>query len=267
LNGMNWVHKQTHTGLRHYLRAEYGNYILRTIRHDLAQRIVYQSHFTEGWWQRECGSIQAPGTVIYNGVDLSQYSPNGAGSRPTDRYRMLLVEGHLGGGYEQGLFTAVKAAELLNQRMDKPVELMVVGEASTALQQQAHSDQIEILWRGVVKRGDIPEIDRSAHFLFAADVNAACSNSVIEALACGLPVVGYDTGALPELLANGAGCVAGYGTDPWKLEKPDLFALVDAAQAVLQDLEGYRLAARRQAELNFDIHTIASRYRQVLLGD
>jgi glycosyltransferase involved in cell wall biosynthesis len=264
---MNWVHKQTYTGIRHYLRAEYGNYILRTIRHDLAQRIVYQSLFTEGWWQRVYGTVNAPTKVIYNGVDLSEYSPLGAGSRPTDRYRMLLVEGHLGGGYEQGLLTAVKAAELLNQRMDRPVELMVVGEASVALQQQAHSEQINILWRGVVKRSDIPEIDRSAHFLFSADVNAACSNSVIEALACGLPVVGYDTGALPELLANGAGCIAAYGGDPWKLEKPNLFALVDAAQTVLKNIDSYRLAARKQAELNFDIHTIASSYRQVLLGE
>jgi glycosyltransferase involved in cell wall biosynthesis len=265
LNGMNWVHKQKYTGPRHFLRAEYGNFILSTIRRSLADRIIYQSQFTQGWWQRVYGLVKAPSTVIYNGVDLSEYSPFGPDFRPNDRYRMLLVEGHLGGGYEQGLFTAVKAAELLNQRVDRPVELMVVGEASAALQRQTRSDQIDILWRGVVKRNEIPEIDRSAHFLFSADVNAACPNSVIEALACGLPVVGHDTGALPELLANGAGSIAAYGGDPWRLDAPNLFSLVDAAQTVLKDLGGFRAAARKQAELTFDIHAIANAYRQVLL--
>jgi len=157
LNGMNWVHKQKYTGVRHYVRAEYGNWILSTIRRSLADRIVYQSQFTQNWWLRAYGPVKAPCTVIYNGVNLDQYSPLGASARPTDHYRMLLVEGHLGGGYEQGLLTAVKAAEMLNQRLDKPVELMVAGESSTALQRQACSDQINVIWRGVVKRDDIPE--------------------------------------------------------------------------------------------------------------
>jgi glycosyltransferase involved in cell wall biosynthesis len=267
LNGMNWVHKQKYTGVRHYVRAEYGNWILSTIRRSLADRIVYQSQFTQNWWLRAYGPVKAPCTVIYNGVNLDQYSPLGASARPTDHYRMLLVEGHLGGGYEQGLLTAVKAAEMLNQRLDKPVELMVAGESSTALQRQACSDQINVIWRGVVKRDDIPEIDRSAHFLFSADINAACPNSVIEALACGLPVVGYDTGALPELLANGAGCVASYGGDPWKLETPQLSPLVEAAQTVLKSDTEYQKAARKQAEAFFDIQAIASSYRKILLDE
>jgi len=33
LNGMNWVHKQKFTGLKHFIRAEYGNWVLSTIRH------------------------------------------------------------------------------------------------------------------------------------------------------------------------------------------------------------------------------------------
>jgi len=130
-----------------------------------------------------------------------------------------------------------------------------------------NTHKIDLLWKGVVKRYEIPEIDRSAHFLFSADVNAACPNAVIEALACGLPVIGYDTGALPELLINGAGRIAAYGGDPWKLEKPDLYALLDAAQEVLKNQEAFNLAARKRAERAFDINTIASSYLQVLLGD
>ncbi len=67
-----------------------------------------------------------------------------------------------------------------------------------------------------------PEIDRSAHMLFSADLNAACPNSVIEAMACGLPVAGFDTGALNELIVGDAGRLVPYGGDPWRLEKPDI---------------------------------------------
>ncbi|HZD41742.1 MAG TPA: hypothetical protein VE131_13545, partial [Terriglobales bacterium] len=32
LDGMNWIHRVKRTGLRHYLRAEYGNALLSFIR-------------------------------------------------------------------------------------------------------------------------------------------------------------------------------------------------------------------------------------------
>ena len=48
LNGMNWIQRKRRTGLKHALRAEYGNLILNTIRTRLAERIVYQSRFCPG---------------------------------------------------------------------------------------------------------------------------------------------------------------------------------------------------------------------------
>jgi glycosyltransferase involved in cell wall biosynthesis len=79
----------------------------------------------------------------------------------------------------------------------------------------------------------IPLIDRSAHVLFSADLNAACPNSVIEALACGLPVISYATGSLPEIITGDAGKVVPYGSNYWNLEPPDIDALADAAREVL----------------------------------
>src|SRR4030042_679802 len=52
LNGMNWIHRKRPTGIKHYLRAEYGNIILSLIRSRLADRIVYQSEFSRQWWER-----------------------------------------------------------------------------------------------------------------------------------------------------------------------------------------------------------------------
>ncbi len=97
-------------------------------------------------------------------------------------------------------------------------------------------------------REQIPQIDRSAHLLFSADINAACPNSVIEAMACGLPVVGFDTGALNELVLGDSGRIVAYGGDVWKLDHPDIDALAKAAVEILNDQLRFRSAARAQAE-------------------
>ena len=81
-------------------------------------------------------------------------------------------------------------------------------------------------WLGVIPHEQIPDLDRSAHLFFTAEINAACPNSVVEALACGLPVVGYATGSIPELVGDDAGAVRPYGSDHWKLEVPDSEELV-----------------------------------------
>ena len=47
LDGMNWLHKKHKTGLKHYLRSERMNFQLALIRRFFADRIVYQSEFTQ----------------------------------------------------------------------------------------------------------------------------------------------------------------------------------------------------------------------------
>ncbi|MPM49392.1 hypothetical protein SDC9_96121 [bioreactor metagenome] len=80
-------------------------------------------------------------------------------------------------------------------------------------------------------------------------------------------MIGYDSGSIPQLVMEGAGEVVKYGGDPWKLDKPDLPPLVDAAYKVLKNNATYRLAARKRAEAAFDIRAITKQYLQVLLDE
>ena len=266
LDGMNWIHRKRRTGLRHFLRSEANNLVLAMIRRRLADRIVYQSQFSKEWWERVRGPLPVPDRVIYNGVDLSAYSPEGPHSRPEDCYRLLMVEGHLGGGNETGLENGIRLAEILNQEHRLPVELCVVGEVPASLREASQGRLGPALrWAGVVPRERIPETDRSAHLLFSADLNAACPNAVIEALACGLPVVAFDTGALGELVRGGAGKVVPYGSNHWNLEPPDIPALARAAAEILAGLPDYRQAARRRAEAAFGLDRMVDQYLEFLL--
>jgi glycosyltransferase involved in cell wall biosynthesis len=269
LNGMNWVHRRRRTGLRHALRAEYGNWLLAAIRRRLATRIVYQSNFTHAWWERVYGPTRQPWQVTYNGVDLAAYSPYGPEQPPENLTRLLVVEGNLGGGYEMGLEQAVELAERLQAARGGCFEVLAVGRIAPALQAEwqarlAQAVGLRLTFTGIVPREQIPSLARAAHLLYAADLHPACPNAVIEALACGLPVAAFATGALAELVTGDAGRVSPYGSDPWRIEKPDLPALAIAAGEILDDQPRFRRAARQRAEAAFGLDAMVAAYLAAL---
>ncbi len=265
LDGINWIHRKRRTGWRHFLRAEYGNLVLSLIRGHLADKIIYQSEFSHQWWERIYGKRQTPWRVVLNGVDLEGYTPDGPGELPNEFVRILLVEGTLGGGYELGLQTAVQMGERLHSLYSRQVEVMVVGRVSESIR-QAWTDcvGVRVSFVGQVPIERIPEMDRSAHVLYAADLHPACPNSVIEALACGLPVAGFNTGALAEIVTDGSGKIVPYGGDPWNLDAPDIDGLAGAVNLILTDQSGFRKAARKRAEQAFGLDRMVQAYLEVL---
>ena len=270
LDGINWVHRKRNTGLRHFVRSEYGNFILSFIRRSLADRILYQSDFSRKWWEDWYGKTRAPAFVVHNGVDLDMYSPavDRTHSAPSPFYKLLVVEGSLGGGYDMGLENALRLAETLNKEYNLPIQLVVVGKISEEHRARVSAKaKVPIEWLGIIPRERIPEVDRTAHLFFSADLNPACPNSVIEALACGLPVVGFDSGSLRELVVGDAGRIVPYGGDPWKLDVPDIPALAHAALEVLGNQEHFRRSARERAVSVLGLEGMVEAYLKVLLEE
>ncbi|MBN1303372.1 MAG: glycosyltransferase family 4 protein [Anaerolineales bacterium] len=263
LDGINWVQRTRPTSLRYHLRAEYGNWNLAFIRRHLADRVVYQSRFVRGWWEAWYGKTLIPSYIILNGVDLDEYNPRGSHRRPEGVFRILLVEGSLAGGLDFGLEIAVQMAEKVAEKF--PIELVIAGRSDKKKQEEFQGkNMVPVKFLGFVERTEIPEIDRSAHLYFSAEINPPCPNSVVEALACGLPVVGFDTGSLAELVGKQAGRLVAYGGDPWKLEQPDIPALAEAAGEILRDLDRFRAAARQRAEGTLGLDAMVEKYLEVL---
>ena len=175
-------------------------------------------------------------------------------------------------GLEVGLSLAAGLAEgLAGARSPlpaRPVELSVAGQVGEAAQarfmERAHAGQGEqpysLRFLGTVEQADLPALYRSAHFFYSADLNPACPNAVIEALACGTPVLAYATGALSELVDEESGRIIPYGADPWRLEPPDLPALVQGGLEILQGQERMRRAARLRAEEFFGLERMVQKY-------
>lgn len=266
LDGVNWVQRIRWTGVRYTVRAEYGNLVLTFIRKNFADRVVYQSQFIRKWWEDWYGAARVPATVILNGVDLQAYSPDGAHERPTDRVRILLLEGNLKGGLDSGLFHAVSLAEKISEK--QKVEIAVAGGVDEATQRKVKQvSKVPVNFLGTLPRDQIPFLARSSHFLYSAEVNPPCPNSVIESLACGLPVIGFDSGSLRELVSDDAGVVVPYGADPWKLETPNISALAEAVTEILRDQPRFRQAARSRAESTLGVDGMVDAYLKVLLEE
>jgi len=265
LDGMNWIQRRKRSGVRYFVRAELGNLLLAYTRRFLADFVVYQSNFTRTWWEKVYGKTPVPNTVIYNGVDLDQYSPAGIEQPPAEHIRIQVVEGHLKGGNEIGLEFAVDFAVAMQRQSLRQVELVVTADVPSCVRTvvQQRGPDAWVTYTGVVAREQIPAMNRSAHAFFSAELNAACPNSVIEALACGTPVLAFDAGSLPELVQGEAGRVVPYGSDPWRLQAPDYPALAQAAMDVMNDQKRYRVGARARAEQAFGLGQMADHYLQV----
>jgi glycosyltransferase involved in cell wall biosynthesis len=265
LDGINWVHRARWAGLRYTLRAIYGNANLAFIRKRLADHVIYQSQFIKQWWEDWYRPARVLSTVIINGVDLNRYTPHGLHERPSSHYRLLVVEGSLAGAQNSGLFSAAHLAEALAKKFK--VELTVVGRVDKRSKNRLKNQTaFRTRFMDVIPPEQIPWMMRSSHVLFSAEVNPPCPNSVIEALACGLPVIGFDTGSLSELVQGDAGRLAPYGANEWRLEPPDVPALIEPAIEILQNQQLFRKSAREQAEESFGVDKMVDEYLKVLLG-
>ena len=210
LDGLAWLHRRK--GWITFLYGEWGNFLFKFIHSFIATHVVYQSKFVNHWWDRSGWRKPKNYSIIYNGVDLEELKPCSTPGSPID---LLCVEGTLD--------YSPYAIDLLNYLQSELIEksdyrkLILYGGFQNPANERKLHPQID--YRGRVSRSKLPGIYKNAVYL-SLDVNAACPNTVVEAMACGLPVVGYDTGALRELAGN-AGEVVEYGGDPWRRKMPD----------------------------------------------
>jgi hypothetical protein len=129
------------------------------------------------------------------------------------------------------------------------------------VQDAGAGDHVE--WIGPYGQTGAPDVYALADVLLHTKVSDTCPSVVIEALACGLPVVYAESGGVPELVGDEAG--VGVPTDSgWDCDVPPSAArMAEATIEALTNRAQYSQAARQRAVDKFDIGPWIGRHREV----
>jgi glycosyltransferase involved in cell wall biosynthesis len=186
-------------------------------------------------------NINWAGTV-YNGLDLERY-PFGA-----EGEGYLLFVGRI--SMEKGVHMAIEVA----QQLDMP---LIIAAKLDKIDEPYFRQYIEprlserIRWIGEVQEEERNELMRKATcFLHPVTFREPFGLTLIEAMACGCPVVAFNQGSIPEIVRTG---VTGYVVQ-------DTETMIDAVMGIG---EIDRSACREHALTNFSASKMADSYEVI----
>jgi glycosyltransferase involved in cell wall biosynthesis len=195
--------------------------------------------------QRKLFSELGDFPVIYHGIPLSLFNLE------TEKQDYLLSLGRI--SFKKGQHTAIETAKKLGLRLILAGEVHDIDKKyyDTIIKPQIKGPQIEYV-------GPLTDIEKAAYFqkaqgfLMPIEWDEPFGLVMIEAMACGTPVVGYDRGSVREIIAhNKTGYVVPVNT-PSSLER-----FIEATSKVT-NIEP--VDCRKHVETNFTIDKEAEQY-------
>ena len=199
-----------------------------------------------------------PVNQIYNGVDTAKYHP------AVERAKL---RGELGLPPETQLIGIVARLDPIKDHAtllkaiagvttdETHVHLVVIGDGPELERLDGLAGQ-NVHFLG--SRTDVPELLPQLDLFVLSSLNEGISNTILEAMACGVPVVASRVGGNPELVRE--------GTDGCLFPAGDVSALGDCLRAYLADdaLRSAHGANGRQRVLEqFSIRAMVDQYEQV----
>jgi glycosyltransferase involved in cell wall biosynthesis len=258
LDGINWRHIHYNFFSKRRLISLYRNFNVSFIRRYLSNYVVYQSDFVKNWWESEYGDLQKPDSVIHNGVNFDKFYAN---DKNMEEIELLIVEGNI----EDDRVTRHIVLNLCNFLINSGIlnKISIVGNVPFSLNEEIKEIK-GINLTGVVSRDNVKSFYRRKSILLSLDLDAACPNTVIEAMAAGIPVVGYDTGALKELVSKESGILKRYDGDVRSLDLPSVDVLAQSIKDIMLSYSKYSSGARKNAVDRFDISKVSNSYLDIL---
>lgn len=232
-----------------------------------ADYVFWQSDFCRRAADRFLGKREGSGEILFNAVDARhRFRP--AEKRPDRPFTFLLtgrIDAHMSYRVESSI-AGLRAAR------DAGLEcrLLVAGRmddrALAASQNLAGKLGVtaNVEFRGAYTQATAPAIYQSADAYLMTKYLDPCPNTVLEAMACGLPVLYSASGGVPEQV----GADAGIGLpvpEKWDdvMCTPSPEAIGAGMVDVARNARVMGSAARRRAETEFEITRWIARHREV----
>ena len=240
---------------------------LRRLVRPFVHRYLTVSRDLQHWLSATVGV--EPGRIrqIYNGVDKQRFHPR------TDARRELLPEHFPADGFVVGSVgrmvgvkdypTLVRAfIEAARKPGGERLRLVIVGDGGSRDECQRLLDEAGVADRAWLtgERKDIPDLMRSFDLFVLPSLGEGISNTILEAMSCGLPVVATAVGGTPELVEEG---VNGQLFLPGDVAALAARVLQYASDRVLRDAHGS--ASRQKIEASFSIEAMVAAYRDTYL--
>jgi glycosyltransferase involved in cell wall biosynthesis len=235
-------------------RVEEVNAPLRRALH-AATHVLYQSAFCKQSADAFLGEPGGSWEVLSNAVDVETFTPGA----PPPGGPVLLLGGDQTQAYrlELGLRTLAEVA-----KTHPGAELVVTGRVTSPVEPLV--DELGLAGRvrvtGRYAQRDAPALYRAAHLLLHTKVNDPCPNVVLEALACGLPVVYPASGGTPELVGEDAGIGVPHPDGFDRDQPPAPAELAAAVVAALASRDELSRNARRRAVERFPLDAWLERH-------
>jgi glycosyltransferase involved in cell wall biosynthesis len=222
-----------------YGRRDGADWIQRDVN-ALADLTIYQSRYSyEVTYQRR-GLMQQDGPIIYNPVDLTHFHPQDPREENWPPHPTRLISLSWSNNPMKGNWRIPLLAQQYPQ-----VEFVLVG---------GHLEHVPANVRllPATPHADLPHLLRSASAYLSLIRNDACPNVILEAMACGLPILYVPSGGVPELV----------GEAGLPFESDAEFGAGLEALRARRDF--YASLARARAESRHDPETIFPRYLEAI---
>lgn len=248
--------------------------LLRRLTTPFVDRYIAVSRDLERWLRKRVRVPTHKLVQIYNGVDTSVFHPAQA------KYKSLPIENFASpdsivigtvGRLEpiKDQITLIRAfVHLLESQPDlrAKLRLIIVGNGSLldeAINLLKSANAMNFAWLPGARK-DVPQLLRRFDIFALPSRREGISNTILEAMATGLPVVASEVGGNPELVIDG---VTGMLLPPANIESM-AHALLNYIRNPQQRLDHGR-AGRERVEKEFALSTMVERYLVVydsLLG-
>ncbi len=184
--------------------------------------------------------IKAPVTVVSNGIDL-RFFYGSKRSYPTSQPRILHV-GRI--APEKNTEEVIRAFVLLKREIPDAL-LTIVGDGPVLIDLKREASELNVAdsinFMGYRSRTDLPQVYHDHDLFVTASAMETQGLVALEAIATGLPAVGVDAFALPELIHHGEN-----GLVPAAHDVP---AIAAAMVKILKDREFYESASAMSIEI------------------
>lgn len=205
---------------------------------------------------------------LYNGVDTRRFTPAADGPMPLAgcpfdpaRHWIVGTVGRLQAVKHQPLLVRAFGEALRHApAMAADARLMIVGDGPLRPEVEAeilHAGLGDHVWLAGERR-DVPEVMRALHLFALPSLAEGISNTVLEAMASGLPVVATRVGGNPELVAEGRTGLLVPSDDPAAMAEALVRLHADRRAA-----DAMAAASRDEAVARFSLESMVQAYLSV----